>query len=265
MQEPFAPRPLPASTLLRFHPTSAPAFAAADLPSSRAELSERAMSLCPVPPGASQNDFGASVLVSATMTRLTTGDLSVRSFEAYIRDFTLVGRAGRPRRVRPPPVRTGRADFPHPAPRVELPSVEGSLVTVTDSLAVTDEVSRMARWPVLDISGRLVCVPFHQRRGHTLLWVFATTFFPQSHFWRSFFTEGPSLHGHCPVSSLLRPSLTSALGFPYWQTSQVPVLNFRNAPCPYTPTRQACRVMVSARPCWLRRKRSAWPRASLLL
>ena len=90
MQEPFAPRPLPASTLLRFHPTSAPAFAAADLPSSRAELSERAMSLCPVPPGASQNDFGASVLVSATMTRLTTGDLSVRSFEAYIRDFTFV-------------------------------------------------------------------------------------------------------------------------------------------------------------------------------
>ena len=62
----------------------------ADLPSSRAELSERAMSLCPVPPGASQNDFGASVLVSATMTRLTTGDLSVRSFEAYIRDFTFV-------------------------------------------------------------------------------------------------------------------------------------------------------------------------------
>ena len=90
MQEPFAPRSLPASTLLRFHPTSAPAFAAADLPSSRAELSERAMSLCPVPPGASQNDFGASVLVSATMTRLTTGDLSVRSFEAYIRDFTFV-------------------------------------------------------------------------------------------------------------------------------------------------------------------------------
>ena len=86
MQEPFAPRSLPASTLLRFHPTSAPAFAAADLPSSRAELSERAMSLCPVPPGASQNDFGASVLVSATMTRLTTGDLSVRSFEAYIND-----------------------------------------------------------------------------------------------------------------------------------------------------------------------------------
>ena len=90
MQEPFAPRSLPASTLLRFHPTSAPAFAAADLPCSRAELSERAMSLCPVPPGASQNDFGASVLVSATMTRLTTGDLSVRSFEAYIRDFTFV-------------------------------------------------------------------------------------------------------------------------------------------------------------------------------
>ena len=48
------------------------------------------MSLCPVPSGTPQNDFGASVLVSATMTRLTTGDLSVRSFEAYIRDFTFV-------------------------------------------------------------------------------------------------------------------------------------------------------------------------------
>ena len=48
------------------------------------------MSLCPVPSGAAQHDFAASVLVSATMTRLTTGDLSVRSFEAYIRDFTFV-------------------------------------------------------------------------------------------------------------------------------------------------------------------------------
>ena len=53
-------------------------------------LPERAMSLCPVPSGASQNDFGASVLASAIMTRLATGDLSVGSFEAYIRDFTFV-------------------------------------------------------------------------------------------------------------------------------------------------------------------------------
>ena len=57
---------------------------------SRAELSERAMSLCPVPSGASQNDFGASVLASAIMTHLATGDLSVGNFEAYIRDFTFV-------------------------------------------------------------------------------------------------------------------------------------------------------------------------------
>ena len=90
MREPFAPRSLPASSLLRFPPTPAPAFAAAGLPSSRAELSERAMSLCPVPSGASQNDFGASVSASAIMTRLATGDLSVGSFEAYIRDFTFV-------------------------------------------------------------------------------------------------------------------------------------------------------------------------------
>ena len=48
------------------------------------------MSLCPVPSGTPQNDFGASVLVSATMTRLTTGDLSVGNFEAYKRDFTFV-------------------------------------------------------------------------------------------------------------------------------------------------------------------------------
>ena len=90
MREPFAPRSLPASSLLRFPPTPAVAFASAGLPSSRAELSERAMSLCPVPSGASQNDFGASVLASAIMTHLATGDLSVRSFEAYIRDFTFV-------------------------------------------------------------------------------------------------------------------------------------------------------------------------------
>ena len=90
MQEPFAPRSLPASPLLRLPPTPAAAFASAGLPSSRAELSERAMSLCPVPSGASQNDFGASVLASAIMTHLATGDLSVGNFEAYIRDFTFV-------------------------------------------------------------------------------------------------------------------------------------------------------------------------------
>ena len=67
-----------------------PACAGTGLPSSRAELSERAMSLCPVPSGASQNDFGASVLASAIMTHLATGDLSVGNFEAYIRDFTFV-------------------------------------------------------------------------------------------------------------------------------------------------------------------------------
>ena len=90
MQEPFAPRSLPASPLLRLPPTPAVGFPSAGLPSSRAELPERAMSLCPVPPGTAQNESAASVLVSATMTRLTTGDLSVRSFEAYIRDFTFV-------------------------------------------------------------------------------------------------------------------------------------------------------------------------------
>ena len=89
-QEPFAPRSLPASSLLRLHPTPAPCLRRTGLPSSRAELSERAMSLYPVPPGASQNDFGASVLASAIMTHLATGDLSVRSIEAYIRDFTFV-------------------------------------------------------------------------------------------------------------------------------------------------------------------------------
>ena len=87
---------LRSTVITRFTATTAPsdscppACAGTGLPSSRAELSERAMSLCPVPPGAAQNESAASVLVSATMTRLTTGDLSVRSFEAYIRDFTFV-------------------------------------------------------------------------------------------------------------------------------------------------------------------------------
>ncbi len=57
---PARQRSLPASPLLRLPPTPAAAFASAGLPSSRAELPERAMSLCPVPSGASQNDFGRS-------------------------------------------------------------------------------------------------------------------------------------------------------------------------------------------------------------
>ena len=87
---------LRSTVITRFTATTAPsdscppACAGTGLPSSRAELSERAMSLYPVPSGAAQNESAASVLVSATMTRLTTGDLSVRSFEAYIRDFTFV-------------------------------------------------------------------------------------------------------------------------------------------------------------------------------
>ena len=48
------------------------------------------MSLCPVPSGAAQNYSAAFMSASAIMTHLATGDLSVRSFEAYIRDFTFV-------------------------------------------------------------------------------------------------------------------------------------------------------------------------------
>ena len=89
-QSPFAPRSLPASPLLRTPPTPAVGFPSAGLPSSCAELSERAMSLYPVPSGVPRNGFGASVLASAVMTRLATGCLSVGSIEAYIRDFTFV-------------------------------------------------------------------------------------------------------------------------------------------------------------------------------
>ena len=46
MQEPFAPRSLPASPLLRLPPTPAAAFASAGLPSSRAELSAPSDSCC---------------------------------------------------------------------------------------------------------------------------------------------------------------------------------------------------------------------------
>ena len=64
-------------------------------------------------------------------------------------------------------------------------------------------------------------------------------------------SRSPSLRGHYPLPryyGLLRllPSVSRR------QVSQVPVLYFPNAPCPYTPSRRACRVMVSARPCWLR-------------
>ena len=75
---------------LRTPPTPAVGFPSAGLPSSCAELSERAMSLSPVPSGVPRNGFGASVSASAIMTRLATGCLSVGSIEAYIRDFTFV-------------------------------------------------------------------------------------------------------------------------------------------------------------------------------
>ena len=64
-------------------------------------------------------------------------------------------------------------------------------------------------------------------------------------------SRSPSLHGHYPLHRyygsirLLPPACAG-------QVSQVPVQNFRNAPCPYAPSRRACRVMVSARPFRLR-------------
>ena len=103
---------LRSAVVTRFVATTAPsdscppACAGTGLPSSRAELSERAMSLCPVPPGASQNDFGASVLVSATMTRLTTGDLrlgvSRRTYETSLSFGSFLCRAGLLHVGRPP-------------------------------------------------------------------------------------------------------------------------------------------------------------------
>ena len=73
VQSPFAPRSLPASPLLRTRPTPAVGFPSAGLPSSCAELSERAMSLYPDPSGAPRNGFGASAWASAVMIRVAIG------------------------------------------------------------------------------------------------------------------------------------------------------------------------------------------------
>jgi len=54
-----------------------------------------------------------------------------------------------------------------------------------------------------------------------------------------------------PASSLLRLHPTPAPLLAQGQVSQVPVQNFRNAPCPYAPSRRARRKTTSARPCWL--------------
>ena len=64
-------------------------------------------------------------------------------------------------------------------------------------------------------------------------------------------SRNPSLHGHYPLpryygSLRLLPPLS------HRQVSQVPVQNFRNASCPYAPSRRARRKTTSARPCWLR-------------
>ena len=54
-----------------------------------------------------------------------------------------------------------------------------------------------------------------------------------------------------PASPLLRLHPTPAPLLAQGQVSQVPVQNFRNAPCPYAPSRRARRKTTSARPCWL--------------
>ena len=54
-----------------------------------------------------------------------------------------------------------------------------------------------------------------------------------------------------PASTLLRSHPTPAPLLAQGQVSQVPVQNFRNAPCPYAPSRRARRKTTPPRPCRL--------------
>ena len=131
-------------------------------------------------------------------------------------------------RVRPPPHRTVRAVFPHTALRVGLvssvslpfaPRLRFTLIPMDAppyGRAVSDAPPHSGLSPIAVFrhycSRHLICiVPFTRR--------------------------GPSLHGHCPASPLLRPHPTTALAYATGSSPKFPCRTFkaRRPLCPAAP------------------------------
>ena len=117
------------------------------------------------------------------------------------------------------PLQTVRADFPHTASLVRLASLVSFPFAFQHSFAlIPTDVPRHAR-AVSDAPPQGGLSP--------LVGLSTITFLLAIQFASSPFTSrGPSLHGHCPASTLLWPRPTSAVAFAP-QTSQVPDATFQ--------------------------------------
>jgi len=162
----------------------------------------------------------------------------------------LWSRAERPRRVRPPPLQAGRADFPHPASRVKQPACASpsrqgrSPSPLWFRFALTLTASPVEARGCSDI-----CSPKYRRHPLRTFRPFFLRTFPFLAF--PFARRDPSLHRHCPTSPLLWSHPTSAFGFPTRRPPKFLSQNFRCTPPAYTPpcSRGKCRLLCSR--CWL--------------
>ena len=147
----------------------------------------------------------------------------------YCINFSRVERSAPCCRVRPPPHRTVRAGFPHTALRVGLVSsvslpfasrLRFTLIPMDAppyGRAVSDAPPHSGLSPIAVFrhysSRHLICiVPFSRR--------------------------GPSLHGRCPASPLLRPHPTTAFAFAIRSPPKFPCRTFeaRRHLCPAAPS-----------------------------
>ena len=131
-------------------------------------------------------------------------------------------RARRPRRVRPPPLQTGRADFPHPASRVKQPAYASPFRHCRSPSSLRIPFRIDPDCPSL-ASTRLFAppcatarvAPFEGLHSHPFLRTRSFQTFP-------FLTQGPFAPLALPDFLATTTPSDFCFRFPYTQTSQVP-------------------------------------------
>ena len=146
-------------------------------------------------------------------------------------DEVLWSRARRPRRVRPPPLQTGRANFPHPASRVK-PLACASPIRHDRSpssyrIPFRIDPDGLSLWNArLSASSCATArgAPFEGLRSHPFLRIRSFQTF-------HFLTQGPFAPSALPDFLTTTTPSDFCFRFPYTQTSQVPVAELS----PYAP------------------------------
>ena len=158
--------------------------------------------------------------------------------------------------VRKPPLQTVRADFPHTASLVKLVSLVSFPYPFRSSFALIPTDTPRSSRAVSDAPPQGGLSP--------LVGLSTITFLLAIQFASSPFTSrGPSLHGHCPASTLLWPRPTPADAFTP-QASQVPDATFQTRR-PSMPRHAFCAANRLRRFFSASRRMTRWPHGVLTI